>query len=94
MAPADLMRVGGKFGEPARYPFAKGMDGFPLVTRIVKEKDERDAFGNNWHTDTMYLEKPPRATLRNEWFNKKDCERCHTSESIARHRRDLGGGRR
>ena len=63
MSPADLMRVGGKFGEPARYPFAKGMDGFPLVTRIVKEKDERDAFGNNWHTDTMYLEKPPRATL-------------------------------
>jgi len=63
MSPADLMRVGGKFGEPAHYPFAKGMDGFPLVTRIVKEKDERDAFGNNWHTDTMYLEKPPRATL-------------------------------
>jgi alpha-ketoglutarate-dependent taurine dioxygenase len=37
MSPADLMRVGGKFGEPARYPFAKGMDGFPLVTRIVGE---------------------------------------------------------
>jgi len=63
MSPADLMRVGGKFGEPAQYPFAKGMDGFPLVTRVLKEKDERDAFGNNWHTDTMYLAKPPRATL-------------------------------
>ena len=63
MSPADLMRVGGKFGEPAPYPFAKGMDGFPLVTRIVKEKDEKDAFGNNWHTDTMYTPKPPRATL-------------------------------
>jgi len=63
MSPADLMRVGGKFGEPARYPFAKGMDGFPLVTRVVKERDERDAFGNNWHTDTMYVDKPPRATL-------------------------------
>jgi taurine dioxygenase len=63
MSPADLMRVGSKFGEPAFYPFAKGMDDFPYVTRIVKEKDERDAFGNNWHTDTMYTAKPPRATL-------------------------------
>jgi taurine dioxygenase len=63
MGPADLMRVGAKFGEPAHYPFAKGMDDFPLVTRIVKEKDQREAFGNAWHTDTMYLAKPPRATL-------------------------------
>jgi len=63
LAPGDLMRVGGKFGEPAFYPFAKGMDGFPHVTRIVKEERDTDAFGNNWHTDTMYLEKPPRATL-------------------------------
>ena len=63
LSPADLMRVGGKFGEPAHYPFAKGMDDFPLVTRIIKEKDQREAFGNAWHTDTMYLEKPPRATL-------------------------------
>jgi taurine dioxygenase len=63
MTPADLMRVGGKFGEPAYYPFAKGMDGFPHVTRVIKEKGQREAFGNDWHTDTMYLEKPPRATL-------------------------------
>jgi taurine dioxygenase len=63
LAPEDLMRVGGKFGEPAFYPFAKGMDDFPHITRVLKDENQADAFGNNWHTDTMYLEKPPRATL-------------------------------
>jgi taurine dioxygenase len=63
LTPADIMRVGGKFGEPTFYPFAKGMEGFPHMTRIVKEKNETENFGNDWHTDTMYLEKPPRATL-------------------------------
>jgi len=63
LAPEDLMRVGGKFGEPTFYPFAKGMEGFPYITEIIKEKHERENFGNDWHTDTMYLDKPPRATL-------------------------------
>ena len=59
----DMMRVGGKFGEPCYYPFAKGMDGYPFITRIVKEPGEKDVFGSDWHTDTMYLKEPPRATL-------------------------------
>jgi taurine dioxygenase len=63
LAPEDIMRIGGKFGEPCFYPFAKGMEGFPYLTEIIKEKHERENFGADWHTDTMYLDKPPRATL-------------------------------
>ena len=59
----DMMRVGGKFGEPCYYPFAKGMEGYPFITEVIKEKDQRENFGADWHTDTMYLDKPPRATL-------------------------------
>ncbi len=59
----DMMRVGGKFGEPCYYPFAKGMEGYPYITEVIKEKHERENFGADWHTDTMYLEKPPRATM-------------------------------
>ena len=59
----DMMRVGGKFGEPCYYPFAKGMEGYPFITQVVKEPEDKDVFGSDWHTDTMYLEKPPRATL-------------------------------
>lgn len=63
LAPEDIMRVGGKFGEPCFYPFAKGMEGFPYITEIIKETHEKENFGADWHTDTMYLDKPPRATL-------------------------------
>jgi len=59
----DMMRVGGRFGEPCYYPFAKGMDGYPFITQVIKEPEDKDVFGSDWHTDTMYLEKPPRATL-------------------------------
>jgi taurine dioxygenase len=63
LTPEDMMRIGGKFGEPCYYPFAKGMEGFPFITEVIKEKHERENFGADWHTDTMYLEKPPRATM-------------------------------
>ena len=59
----DLMRVGGKFGEPSYYPFAKGLEGYPYITDVIKEPADTSVFGGDWHTDTMYLEKPPRATL-------------------------------
>ena len=59
----DLMRVGRKFGEPCQYPFAKSVDGYPLITPVIKEPQDRNVFGEGWHTDTIYLEKPPRATL-------------------------------
>lgn len=63
LTPEELMRVGAKFGEPCFYPFAKGMEAYPYITEIIKEPHERHNFGADWHTDTMYLDKPPRATL-------------------------------
>ena len=59
----DLMRVARKFGEPCYYPFAKGVEGYPYVTPVIKAPHDKHVFGEGWHTDTMYLEKPPRATL-------------------------------
>ena len=63
LSPDDIMRVGGKFGEPNFYPFAKGMEKYPYIHEVIKKEGETENFGNDWHTDTMYLDKPPRATL-------------------------------
>jgi taurine dioxygenase len=59
----DLMRVGRKFGAPCHYPFAKGIEGYPYITAVLKEPHDSHVFGEGWHTDTMYLDRPPRATL-------------------------------
>ncbi|MGH6628891.1 MAG: TauD/TfdA dioxygenase family protein [Burkholderiales bacterium] len=63
LEPADLMRVGARFGEPCYYPFVTGMDGYPFIFEVVKEESERTNFGGNWHSDTTYLPTPPLATL-------------------------------
>ena len=61
--PADLMKIGARFGEPCHYPFVTGMEGFPFIFEVVKEKDEKRNFGGAWHSDTAYLKQPPLATL-------------------------------
>src|SRR5437879_6558565 len=63
LEPADLMRVGARFGEPCFYPFVTGMDGYPHIFEVVKAENEGTNFGGNWHSDTTYLEQPPLATL-------------------------------
>jgi taurine dioxygenase len=63
LEPADLMRVGARFGEPCHYPFVTGLDGFPFIFEVVKEESETVNFGGNWHSDTTYLAQPPLATL-------------------------------
>jgi len=63
LEPADLMRVGARWGEPCHYPFVSGIQGFPFIFEVVKEESETVNFGGNWHSDTTYLEQPPLATL-------------------------------
>lgn len=63
LEPADLMRVGARFGEPCLYPFVAGIEGYPYIFEVLKEEDERTNFGGNWHSDTTYLSQPPLATL-------------------------------
>jgi taurine dioxygenase len=63
LEPADLMRVGSRFGEPCFYPFVTGLEGYPHIFEVVKEEQETTNFGGNWHSDTTYLAKPPAATL-------------------------------
>jgi len=63
LEPADIMKVGERFGPPCHYPFVTGMADFPYIFEIVKEEHEKTNFGGSWHSDTTYLAQPPLATL-------------------------------
>jgi len=63
LSPAEYSALARRFGEPAQYPFAKGLEGHPQITMIVKEADQTSNFGGMWHTDTTYKPAPPKATM-------------------------------
>src|SRR5690606_36915463 len=44
-------------------PFARGLEGYPQITEIVKEPHQTSNFGGMWHSDTSYLARPPMATM-------------------------------
>lgn len=52
-----------RFGEFTRYPFVRGLDGYPDVVEVVKREDERVNFGGLWHSDTTYLGEPPMGSI-------------------------------
>ncbi|MBM3341257.1 MAG: TauD/TfdA family dioxygenase [Betaproteobacteria bacterium] len=62
LSPGEHMAAVKHFGAPCFYPFAKGLADFPQMTPIIKESHEREAFGNDWHSDTPYLAEPPAYT--------------------------------
>ena len=61
--PEAYVRVARRFGEPVEYPFAKGIEGHPEITMIVKEPHQTSNFGGMWHSDTTYKPEPPKATM-------------------------------
>lgn len=52
-----------RIGEPDRYPFLRGLDGYPEITEVLKRADETVNFGGLWHADTTYQPRPPMATM-------------------------------
>ncbi len=63
LAPDAFLAFARRIGEPVEYPFVKGIDGFPEIIAVTKLPHETVNFGGIWHSDTVYLERPPMATL-------------------------------
>ncbi len=62
LSPAAQAKFAANFGELDVYPFMQSVDEHPNVIPIIKEPDAKLNFGGGWHTDTSYLEKPPKGT--------------------------------
>ncbi len=60
---AQYLAFAERMGEPVEYPFIRGIDGFPVITPVIKLEHESINFGGVWHTDTTYLHEPPKGTL-------------------------------
>ena len=63
LTPTQQLAFAKTLGEPDIYPFLTGLDGFPMITEVLKKEDEKVNFGGVWHSDTTYQKHPPMATL-------------------------------
>ena len=63
LTPAKQLAFAKALGEPDIYPFLTGLEGFPMITEVLKKEDEKVNFGGVWHSDTTYQKCPPMATL-------------------------------
>ena len=59
LGPGQLCAFARRFGQLGRYPFAEPLPGHPEVVPVIKEPEQRTNFGGMWHSDTVYLERPP-----------------------------------
>lgn len=63
LTPGQQVTLAKRFGQPIEYPFIQGLEGFPVITPVIKLPDEKVNFGGLWHTDTTYQPEPPMATM-------------------------------
>ena len=61
--PESLLSFSKKISTPIIYPFIKGLESFPEITPILKKEKDVNNFGGIWHSDTTYLNEPPKGTM-------------------------------
>ena len=52
-----------KFGPLETHAYVKGLDKFPEIVRIIKAEDEKNQWGENWHSDVSYNINPTKAVI-------------------------------
>ena len=63
LEPGSLAAFARRFGALNRHPYVKPLEGHLDVFRIIKEPDDVHHFGNGWHSDLSYAERPALATM-------------------------------
>jgi taurine dioxygenase len=52
-----------RIGDVAHYPYVPAIPGHPEIIAVLKEPHETVNFGGIWHSDTVYLDEPPMASM-------------------------------
>ena len=55
--------LAGKFGPLEMHAYVKGLKDYPEIVRIIKGKEEKNQWGENWHSDVSYNSKPTKAVV-------------------------------
>lgn len=63
ITPDDHLAFARRFGPINVNRFFKPVDGYPEIATVLKEKDQKAAVGEDWHTDHSYDEVPALGSI-------------------------------
>ena len=52
-----------RFGPLEKHAYVKGLDKYPEIVRIIKGPNEKNQWGENWHSDLSYNVKTTKAVI-------------------------------
>ena len=63
ITPEEQLTLASRFGPIEQHAYVKGLDEYPEIVRIIKKPDEKNQWGENWHSDVSYNVKPTKAVI-------------------------------
>jgi taurine dioxygenase len=63
ITPAQQLALAKRWGEPHLHPYMPGLPKHPEIIEIVKNPEDTNTFGGNWHTDQMFTPTPSMGTM-------------------------------
>jgi len=59
----EQLALGKHFGPLEKHVYVKGREDYPEIVRIIKRPNEKNQWGENWHSDVSYNVKPTKAVI-------------------------------
>lgn len=63
ITPEEQLTLAKRFGPLETHAYVKGLDKYPEIVRIIKDPNEKNQWGENWHSDVSYNIKPTKAVI-------------------------------
>ena len=63
ISPEEQIKLAKLFGPVEEHAYVKGLEGYPEITRLIKDAEEKNQWGEGWHSDVSYNETPTKAVI-------------------------------
>ncbi|MBT6274766.1 MAG: taurine dioxygenase [Chromatiales bacterium] len=63
LTPEQYLAFAHRWGGIHPHPFMKHLEEYPGILEIIKTETDTKAFGNGWHSDQMFVDKPSKCTM-------------------------------
>ena len=63
ITPIEQIELAKLFGPVEEHAYVKGLEGYPQITRLIKDAEEKNQWGEGWHSDVSYNVAPTKAVI-------------------------------